>query len=188
MVPAPTGVLWAHLGLPIHGTPSSSTHGWGSPCIPSGPGCVRCHRWVTAGDIGTSGGRVRDTRDRTQHLTCQPVSPARADPSSKCFGGCEKLEEKQKPLPTRVLLLAPVWMLCPGRIRPNPFLIKKYICIPDKQCPMPAGKLPAQLSFFSLLWPHHDANTELSSHSPRHFPSPVLPLPQICCLLSRAFP
>lgn len=103
------------------------------------------------------------------------MSPARADPSSKCFGGCEKLEEKQKPLPTRVLLLAPVWMFCPGRIRPNPFLIKKYICIPDKQCPMPAGKLPAQLSFFSLLWPHHDANTELSSHLPQTFPQPCAP-------------
>lgn len=90
-------------------------------------------------------------------MGCHPAAPASPGPP-------KHPEAKQEPLPIRMLLLALVWMLCPGRIWPNPSLIKKYICIPELQTvPDACGKLPARFSFFSLLRPHRDANAELNT-------------------------
>lgn len=118
------------------GTPHPQ-HPWvGVSLHPIRPGCVRCHRWVTIGDpwwlwghTGTVPSTSQPSQDRSplrrgQRVTlgCHPGSSFSQPP--KTIGG------KAGASPHPDVPPCSIWMLCPGRIQPNPSLIKNiYISV-----------------------------------------------------------
>lgn len=159
---------------PIWGCPPMAP----PPPAPMGGGLPAFHQvldvsGVIAGSLLVTPGGFGDIRGTCEGHTaphmpacaaCQDRPPLRGTEGVTL--GChplltappKQLEAKQEPLPIRMLLLAPVWMLCPGRIQPDPPLIKKFIYIAELQTvPHSCRKTssPVLLLFPALATPRH---------------------------------